>query len=187
VEGPSKFSTRNVRTQSFLYEHWRLHEFYFLNSCSSFFLCLYICRRESVKTLPALSLLKTNQKQNIFLLPLPLIFLSLPLEQRASVKRFVSLQFLHLRQSGISSSQGRYLTQTQNKHRHPYLEWDANSWPQCSSGGRRFMPQTARPLWSATEHYKKNNSSCASRDGRSFMFHIWQCRKEDSDNGNGVV
>jgi hypothetical protein len=38
------------------------------------------------------------------------------LEQRASVKRFVSLQFLNLRQSvglfgwGISPSQGRYLT-----------------------------------------------------------------------------
>jgi hypothetical protein len=39
------------------------------------------------------------------------------------VKRFVSLQFLNLRHSvgllgrGISPSQGRYLTRTQNKHR----------------------------------------------------------------------
>jgi hypothetical protein len=45
------------------------------------------------------------------------------LEPRASVKRFVSLQFLNLRQSVrplgqvISQSQGRYLTQTQKKHR----------------------------------------------------------------------
>jgi hypothetical protein len=39
------------------------------------------------------------------------------------MKRFVSLQFLNIRQSvglfgqGISMSQGRYLTQTQNKHK----------------------------------------------------------------------
>jgi hypothetical protein len=39
------------------------------------------------------------------------------------VERFVSLQFLNLRQSvgllgrGISPSQGRCLTQTQNKHK----------------------------------------------------------------------
>jgi hypothetical protein len=45
------------------------------------------------------------------------------LEHRASVKRFVSLQFLNLRHSVgllgrvISPSQGLYLTQTQNKHR----------------------------------------------------------------------
>jgi hypothetical protein len=45
------------------------------------------------------------------------------LKHRASVKRFVSLQFLNLRYSvGLlgrvfSSSQGCYLTQTQNKHR----------------------------------------------------------------------
>jgi hypothetical protein len=50
------------------------------------------------------------------------------LEHRASVNRFLSLQFLNLRQSagllgrGISPSQGRYLTQTQNKHKHPCLE-----------------------------------------------------------------
>jgi hypothetical protein len=43
------------------------------------------------------------------------------LEHRASVKRFVSLQFLNLRQSVgllgrvISPSQRRYMTQTQNK------------------------------------------------------------------------
>jgi hypothetical protein len=45
------------------------------------------------------------------------------LEHRASVKRFISLQFLNLRQSvgllgwGISPSQGRNLSQTQNKYK----------------------------------------------------------------------
>jgi hypothetical protein len=45
------------------------------------------------------------------------------LEHRASVKRFVSLQFLNLRHPVgllgrvISPSQGRYLTQTQNKYK----------------------------------------------------------------------
>jgi hypothetical protein len=51
------------------------------------------------------------------------------LEHRASVKRFVSLQFLNLRQSGgflgreISPSQGRYVTQTQiNTDIHTWTE-----------------------------------------------------------------
>jgi hypothetical protein len=67
------------------------------------------------------------------------------LERRASVKRFVLLQFLNLRQSvgllgrGISLLRCRYLTQTQNKHRHPFLEWDSNPRSPCSSGWRRFM------------------------------------------------
>jgi hypothetical protein len=45
------------------------------------------------------------------------------LEHRKSVKRFVSLQFLNVKHSVgllgwvISPSQGRYLTQTQNKHK----------------------------------------------------------------------
>jgi hypothetical protein len=45
------------------------------------------------------------------------------LEHRASVKRFVSLEFLNLRHSVrllgrvISPSQGRYLTQTQNERK----------------------------------------------------------------------
>jgi hypothetical protein len=46
-------------------------------------------------------------------------------------------------------------TQTQNKRRHSYLEWDSNQRSQCSSGRRRFMPYTARPLWSAIYVYKK--------------------------------
>jgi hypothetical protein len=51
------------------------------------------------------------------------------LEHRTSVKCFVSLQFLNLRQTvellgrGISPSQGRYLTQTQNKHEQTSMPW----------------------------------------------------------------
>jgi hypothetical protein len=68
------------------------------------------------------------------------------LEHRASVKRFVSLQFLDLRYlvgllgQEISPSQGRYLTQTQNKHRLPRLEWESNPRSQRSSERRQFMP-----------------------------------------------
>jgi hypothetical protein len=68
------------------------------------------------------------------------------LEHRATVKFFVSLQFLNLRYSVgplgrvISPSQRRYLTQTQNKHGHPCLEWDSNPWSQRSSKRRQFMP-----------------------------------------------
>jgi hypothetical protein len=36
-----------------------------------------------------------------------------------------------------------------NSRRHLCLEWDSNPRSQCSSGRRRFMPQTKRPLWSA--------------------------------------
>jgi hypothetical protein len=56
------------------------------------------------------------------------------------VNRFVSLQFLNLRQLvgllgwDISPSQGRYLTQTQNKHRHPCLEWDSTHDPSVRAG-----------------------------------------------------
>jgi hypothetical protein len=66
------------------------------------------------------------------------------LEHRASVKRFVSLQFLNLRQSVgllarlISPSQGSYLTQTQNKHRHPCLEWYSNPRSQRSIDRRQI-------------------------------------------------
>jgi hypothetical protein len=59
------------------------------------------------------------------------------LGHRASVKRFISLQFLNLRQlvgllgGGISTSQGRCLTQTKNKHRHPCLEKERVSQEIC--------------------------------------------------------
>jgi hypothetical protein len=55
---------------------------------------------------------------------------------------------------GISPAQGRYLHTEQHKHRinayrHPCLKWDWNPRPQCSSGRRRVMPETVRPLWAA--------------------------------------
>jgi hypothetical protein len=67
-------------------------------------------------------------------------------EHRASVKPFVPLQFLNSKHPVgllgrvISPSQGRYLTQSQNKHRHPYLEWDSNPRSQRSRERSQFMP-----------------------------------------------
>jgi hypothetical protein len=79
------------------------------------------------------------------------------LELKASVKLSASLQLLNLRESvgllgrEISPSQGRYLIQTQNKRRHPCLEWDSNPRYHCSRGRRYFMPQIARLLWPALQ------------------------------------
>jgi hypothetical protein len=39
-----------------------------------------------------------------------------------------------------SPSQDRYLTQTQNTHRHSCVEWDSNPRSQLSSERRQFMP-----------------------------------------------
>jgi hypothetical protein len=72
----------------------------------------------------------------------PSIFLLLLLEHRASVKRFVSLQFLNLKQSveflgrGISTSQGRYLHTEQHKHRINAHNTDTH----VSSGSRTYDP-----------------------------------------------
>jgi hypothetical protein len=73
--------------------------------------------------------------------------------------------FLILRQSvrllgwGMSPSQGRYLYKHRiNTDRHPCLERDSNPRFQCSRGRRRFMPVTARPLWSAVIHKPVGNS-----------------------------
>jgi hypothetical protein len=65
------------------------------------------------------------------------------------VSRFYT-QSLGLRRREISPSQG--LSYTQNKrtqYRHLCLEWDSNPWSLRSSERRQFIPQTARPLWSA--------------------------------------
>jgi hypothetical protein len=83
------------------------------------------------------------------------------LVHRASVKRLVSLQFLNLGHSlgllgrVISPSQGRYLTQTQNKHthKHPCLEWHSNPRSQLPSERREFMPYTTRVPCPATVHF----------------------------------
>jgi hypothetical protein len=70
------------------------------------------------------------------------------LEHRASMKRFVSLQFFNLRQ--LVGPLGRMISLTQgytgqHKHRinadkHPCLEWDSNPCFQRLSGQRHFMP-----------------------------------------------
>jgi hypothetical protein len=63
---------------------------------------------------------------------LSIYFYGSHLEYRVSLKHFVSLQFLNLRQTvgllgrGISLTQGRYLrrtTPTQNKRRKTYMYW----------------------------------------------------------------
>jgi hypothetical protein len=54
-----------------------------------------------------------------------------------------STQWLRPLGRRMSPSQGRYL------HIHPCLNWDLNPRSQCLSGRRLFMPQIARPLWSA--------------------------------------
>jgi hypothetical protein len=76
----------------------------------------------------------TFSQKNIFLYyasmynSLSLCFLLFPLEHRASVKRFLSLQFLNPKTvdrtpwTGISPSQGRYLHK-QNKHKQTSMLW----------------------------------------------------------------
>jgi hypothetical protein len=67
-------------------------------------------------------------------------------EHRASVKHFVSLQFLNLRQSvgllgrGSARLKTATYTQIQNKRRQTCVEWDSNPRSQCSSGRGHFMP-----------------------------------------------
>jgi hypothetical protein len=62
------------------------------------------------------------------------IFLLLPLERMASVKRFVSLQFpggLTRREAATCTGQHEYRI---NANKHACLEWDSNPRPQCLSG-----------------------------------------------------
>jgi hypothetical protein len=99
-----------------------------------------------------------------------MVFPCFPLNRTASIYGSTALvdlgrffSFLIYTQSvgllglGISPSQGRYLHTEQHKHRinthtHPCLEWNSNPWSQSSSGWRRFIPQTVRPLWLARLH-----------------------------------
>jgi hypothetical protein len=69
------------------------------------------------------------------------------LGHRASVKRFVLLQFFNLKRigrtpwTGISPTQGRYLHKRRiNADKHPCVRWDSNPRSQRSSGRRHFMP-----------------------------------------------
>jgi hypothetical protein len=63
----------------------------------------------------------------------------------------------------ISPSQDPYLHAGQhqhriNAHRHPCLKWNSNPISQCRSGWRRFMLQTARPLWSPLLTYLRTQN-----------------------------
>jgi hypothetical protein len=80
-----------------------------------------------------------------FVGPWPLFLVSQPYRESAG-----------LLGRGISPSQSRYRHTEKHKrrinaHRHPHLQWNSNPWPQCSSGRRQFIPQTAWPLWSVFE------------------------------------
>jgi hypothetical protein len=70
------------------------------------------------------------------------LFMLLHLEHRASVKSFVSLQFLNLRHFGRTPWTGNQpvARPLPNTNRHPCLEWDSNPRSQCSRGRRHFMP-----------------------------------------------
>jgi hypothetical protein len=87
------------------------------------------------------------------------------LEQRTSVKHFVSLQFLNLRHSArllgrvISPSHGRYLTQTQNTHRHPCLEWDSNPRSQRSSERTVHVLDRAATVLGERKYTREQNPS----------------------------
>jgi hypothetical protein len=66
------------------------------------------------------------------------------LELRASVKCFVSLQFLNLRASvGLESVRPKTATWHKyriNTNRHSCFERDSNPRSECSRGRRYFMP-----------------------------------------------
>jgi hypothetical protein len=75
-----------------------------------------------------------------------------PLEHKSSVTRFVSLQFLNLRQSvrfpgheisptqNLLRTQDNTVTVSQCKRKHPYFELDSNSRSQLSSRRNHFLP-----------------------------------------------
>jgi hypothetical protein len=79
---------------------------------------------------------------------LPTNQISLPpscFDHWASVKRFVSLQFLNLNAVGRTPWTGdqtdsRPLKHRINAHKHPCFGWHSNTRPQCSSERRQFMP-----------------------------------------------
>jgi hypothetical protein len=78
--------------------------------------------------------------------------LSMALQPFGPWPLFQFLNPTHSRQDSLGEDQAvaRPLpTHRINAHRHPCLEWDSKLRPQCSSRRRRFMPQTARLLWSA--------------------------------------
>jgi hypothetical protein len=100
-----------------------------------------------------------NHVQRVISLKLIIIYLSRALQPFVGpwpLFQFLDLftQSVGLLGRGISPSQVRYLHTEQRKHRinahrHPFLKRDSNPRSQCSSGRRKFLPYTARPLWSS--------------------------------------
>jgi hypothetical protein len=94
-------------------------------------------------------------------------------EHRASVKRFLSLQFLNFRHSVgllgrvISPSQGCYLTQTDI-----HASSGIRTHDQRSSERRQFMPQTARPLSSALEGFGQLQNPMTSSEIEPATFRL---------------
>jgi hypothetical protein len=91
---------------------------------------------------------------------------------------FVILYTVVLLGRWISPSRGRYLYTEQHNHRidahrYPCLEWDSKPRPQSSSGLKHFVPQTARPLWSASNTH-------ISRKSQEYTEKDMQKRKENS-------
>jgi hypothetical protein len=76
-----------------------------------------------VKSMDANRCTLVSNKENLMLIYIVGLFVLLPLGAQGTRELFVSLQFLNLRHSVgllgrvISTSQGRYLSQTQNKHK----------------------------------------------------------------------
>jgi hypothetical protein len=59
----------------------------------------------------------------------------------------------------------------QNKRRYPCLQWDSNQRPQNSRRWKQFMPQTARPLWSALIYYYSDFIKVAEIAGSVLVEH----------------
>jgi hypothetical protein len=88
----------------------------------------------------------TNLSPPCTFISLTHIYLSLPFPLEASVKCFVSLQFLNLRQQdSLDEGSAKRKAATYTGHRinadkYPYLEWNSNPRSQGSSRRRHFMP-----------------------------------------------
>jgi hypothetical protein len=89
-----------------------------------------------------------------------------------------------LLQRGISPLQGLYLCTKEHKHRinahrHPCLEWDLNSRPQCSSGGRLFhaldraaivIAEVTLRWFTILWEYSSRSLSCATKLDLNFIY-----------------
>jgi hypothetical protein len=114
----------------------------YLSTCLSIYLSIYVC-------------------VSIYLSLCLSIYLSIPLAPTWRIGHpwnalfhsiiLIYTQSVGLLGRGTNPTHGHCLhrtTQTQNKCRHPCLQWDWNALFQYSSGQRHFILHTPRPLWS---------------------------------------